>query len=959
MLESRIGGLTDMKIANKQSTSLIKRLGDIACAIILCLALCVVSMADCQLFNHAFNPNRNAIAAESNSSSNGNDANSNTSNNGSGSDSKVGDRANDSASNSNTSNSNKNDNNISNNSANNSKKSNINSFRAKHKTNTFKRTNLLSKGLSLKILQATPVVTETSGYHLSVSLYTAKNQTLPKGTVNVFVNPYHTFVSRTDMQKWSEGQSRIPTMQLLGTASVKTMAANSSRTINVDVKSDSANIKTIRHWGPKPLLITYTSEDGKHYISLTSFLTRSNDGLPNPNTPPIDITAVMPILANPRKWKVTIPAHKLEENVGNSQTENKNKDTKDNKDTKYNKSSDNSKEKTKEKEDSSKDSSANHSVFNFPNEIKATLSLDQSEDKRIIKQVNLAVKHNKLQTIADPETLKISKILYTPNLFMQKDGFDISSYAEDNYPSLYKSAGIAPEKWSAKESCKIAGSLQDSQKKSHNEINCKNLKTPVIAWQTSGRWTLNALTQAKINGYNTVISTNGFDPNANRFAINTGVYKIPTNAGEIKVLSSQEVLTQLANGKATNELSTAESTEAGRIIRLVAQSAFYQMEQPYASRHLLVTFNSETSSDTVDAVMKALEKSPWINLQDFESLTSSEPFENNVLRKLVPDNSGLNSEDTQLRNNKLQQLTKNREKLLNFNNNIIDDKKINKEKSDAGDAQALAKQHAKMGNLNKAINSKTWGNQLINAFDEMALIEILSYSGKSHFSDNQSKENKNNSVRKESKLPDKTTENSISENSEDSKNGENGENANAKDADKNTDKSTDKANKNQTDKEKSKQNDNSNQNEFTTRTLVNSLVSGIRIIPPKNITVVSETASLPVVVSNSHPYPIKVYVAATTQSMEIVLARKTLVSVPANSETQVTLPVRVTTSTQTKATLSLEDRQHDTFSQSQFTTITGTLQISDKSGTIIIMFAFALGIWGLWRQFHRKKDPNE
>lgn len=121
MLESRIGGLTDMKIANKQSTSLIKRLGDIACAIILCLALCVVSMADCQLFNHAFNPNRNAIAVESNSSSNGNDANSNTSNNGSGSDSKVSDSTKDSTNNSASDSTNKNDNNSSNNSANNSK----------------------------------------------------------------------------------------------------------------------------------------------------------------------------------------------------------------------------------------------------------------------------------------------------------------------------------------------------------------------------------------------------------------------------------------------------------------------------------------------------------------------------------------------------------------------------------------------------------------------------------------------------------------------------------------------------------------------------------------------------------------------------------------------------------------------------------------------------------------------
>jgi len=35
------------------------------------------------------------------------------------------------------------------------------------------------------------------------------------------------------------------------------------------------------------------------------------------------------------------------------------------------------------------------------------------------------------------------------------------------------------------------------------------------------------------------------------------------------------------------------------------------------------------------------------------------------------------------------------------------------------------------------------------------------------------------------------------------------------------------------------------------------------------------------------------------------------------------------------------------------------LQISDKTGFIIIGIAVLLGALGLWRQFHRKKDPDE
>ena len=93
--------------------------------------------------------------------------------------------------------------------------------------------------------------------------------------------------------------------------------------------------------------------------------------------------------------------------------------------------------------------------------------------------------------------------------------------------------------------------------------------------------------------------------------------------------------------------------------------------------------------------------------------------------------------------------------------------------------------------------------------------------------------------------------------------------------------------------------------------------------------------------------------------MEIVTPRKTPVKIDANSETQIILPLRSTTSSKARAIFGLEDRSHRAFYNHKETMITSTLQISDKSGTIIIIFAFALGIWGLYRQFHRKKDPDE
>ena len=67
-----------------------------------------------------------------------------------------------------------------------------------------------SYGTTMTIDSITPVVTSSSGYHLRLTLHNVGTTTNEAGTLTVSTNVFYTFVSRTDMQDWAQGQSRIP-----------------------------------------------------------------------------------------------------------------------------------------------------------------------------------------------------------------------------------------------------------------------------------------------------------------------------------------------------------------------------------------------------------------------------------------------------------------------------------------------------------------------------------------------------------------------------------------------------------------------------------------------------------------------------------------------------------------------------------------------------------------------------
>ena len=702
--------------------------------------------------------------------------------------------------------------------------------------------NTKSKGISLKIVKSTSILTDKSGYHISLLLKNNSSKDFPEGKIQVTFNPWYTFMSRTDLQKWSQAESRIPTPQLIGEVSVPALASGKSYSAQIDVDANSQNLSNIIYWGPKPVSITYSSLDFKHYYSVKSFVTRANIGIKNVQTPPINVTLLMPIIAKSSDWRFNISKHNISPSI-NAISE--------------------SQENLTNPTTGSTTGSTTSSATN------RKIRLSKSSIKRITSLINLVQKHPKLQTIADPNTLKFSESTFTPSVFMQNNGFNISRYAESENHVSYKLAGIGLDSWSKKSSV-----LENST--------TKPLNLDSYAFQTGEKWTLRALDQASANGYKTVVATSGFDPLANRFAVKNGVYEVQTSSGSVKVLSCQETLNELINGHFTSVQSAAETTSAGLLNRLAAQSAFYQMEQPYMPRHLLLTFSPDSSIPLIESVVSILEKSPWISLLDINSLTHSKAITKEHLGySPVPKTSAIEGKSLIASKSKISQLASDRMLVNQFINSILDQNELNNHKTCESDAQSLAKQNAKL-KINQ--NSKIWSENLIKLFDAMAQREL----------DN--------------------TLNSASQ---------------------------------------------SNSSASESQTQTKNGISGINIIPPKDVTLVSETATMPITISNTNPYPISVYLTAYTNSMEIVTRRKTPVKIAANSESQVILPLRSTTSSKVKATFALEDRNHNVFSSTKETAITSTLQISDKSGTIIIIFAFALGAFGLFRQFNRKKDPDE
>ena len=496
------------------------------------------------------------------------------------------------------------------------------------------------------------------------------------------------------------------------------------------------------------------------------------------------------------------------------------------------------------------------------------ISLSKTGEAQVKEQTQLLNNHPGVQVVADPTYLDAMRMPIRSSAIMQPAGFDITAYAAAD-TGRYDRTGIRAEDWNA-----ATALAQYRQALGDDEA-----ELDAVAWQGSASWTQQALTTAKRQGYDTVVATSDFS-DMSLGIVRTDTTVVPTDAGDVTVLAAQPVLSGLAQGQATSQAATAERTAGGRLARFVAQSAFYQMEQPYTERNLLICLDSSTDTATLDALLSAIEQSPWLQMTDLHTLMSATPSATGQDALLaVPDGDGAGQAVSERFTPALDALGNANDVVIRFRDSVLTDAQEESMKA-SEDTQALARQDADSV-THRSEDTTTWVDQLL-AVNRRCALHALSY------------------------------------------------NATADSA-----------------------------TLAGPQTIAETLSDAVRITPIESLNVVSETANMPVTVSNALPYPVRVQVSATTDSMTIVTSRLVDVVVPPTSEEQTTLAIRVSTSGTANAQLTLLDREGNAFGAAQSTTITSALQISDMSGFIIIVCAVLLGIAGLWRQFHRVKDPDE
>lgn len=382
---------------------------------------------------------------------------------------------------------------------------------------------------SIAITQSTPIVTSKSGYRVTAVISNTDSTATSSGTLHLTTNALFTFVSRTDIQNWAENNAPIPTPNELGSVDVPSIPAGGTATVTIEVNANQQTLASIGSWGPKPLMLSYIV--GNQILAdLPSFLTRSSDGLNTATTPAMNLTVAMPYTAS--GWQVDNKA------ISNRIAETTTSST-----------STSSKSNSTDKADKSDNADASNAAKATDTQA-ISLSEQDADTARSLGQT--FAKHRSLQVIADPLYWRQSAVQPSIAGIMQPADFDITAYTALDDTAAYEKAGITTEQWNAKQAAAWYADGGDSETPS------------AYAWQGNNCWTLDALTAAREQGYDTVIAGASFDADQTE-AVHTGTYVVHTPAGDVTVLKEQSTLGTLSKGQATSTDAQAESSDAGRL----------------------------------------------------------------------------------------------------------------------------------------------------------------------------------------------------------------------------------------------------------------------------------------------------------------------------------------------------------------------------------------------------------
>lgn len=675
--------------------------------------------------------------------------------------------------------------------------------------------------VSLSIDEGTSTTVDAdSGYQATVTITNTGNDALDSGTLKIMTNPQFVFDSSLLMQEWADNGTggdrelrRLDTV--LGSAAVDPIDPGESRTVTVSTAADDTVMEEFTSWGPKPVDIQYDGTTAGT-VHVHTFVTRTQDGLDSStlDTPQLNLVVALPMSSE--QWTANT------DSITQLLT---------------------------------------HGLDGDDDQVSITSSVkDERDNRRAL--ANTLTRHPDIQAVADPDYLRQTTQTSAYAAVMQPSGFDVAFQAQNAQRFAWDEAGLDSSQWNAQTAIDDYHRLVDGDDEDTTDMTA-------IAWQRREPWTTTALTAAKSQGYDVVVAEDGYEP-ATPDAVHTSKMVVPTDAGDITVLTAQRDLSDLASGRATSADAPGETSQTGQLLRMVAQTAFYQMERPYESRTLLVSLGSNPDSSAVDDLMSSLEQCGWLHLSSMSDLLSADAtITGDAARERADDVQPLSDDSTDAWTSRIDALRESRQTIERFIDDILDTD-ASSDRTDVTDADL-------------------WADALRDAHTQLALATF---------------------------------------------GGTDGDGAKTAQA---------------------------------ARRLANGLLTGVSVAKPDSITIVSQNAKMPITIANDHPYPVRVRFSAQSDSQRITATPDTTtdtaqdgsVLVPANSEIQTTVDVHVLQSGSADITINLLDRNGQPFGSGTNARVTSVFQINDWSGYAILAAAALLGVLGLWRQFHRVKDPDE
>lgn len=843
------------------------------------------------------------------------------------------------------------------------------------------------------------VISDSSGYQAHITITNTGKSTLDPGQLRVLTNPQFIFDSSTVMQEWAQGQQTVRGLQrldtMLGSADVPTLEPGKHTTVDITTPAQDSALQLFNSWGAKPILIQYVGTNAGT-ISLHTFVTRTTDGLAVAHTPAMNIVPVLPITA--QTWSINkqtaqeLSSADSMQSLTQSSNNANTKDTAAN--TKGNASTSNSSNTSAQKMDEPLE---NSQTEQHSSQLDATakraaaqvLAVSKQENTNHAKLVAVAKRHAGLQNIIDPDSAYKFTQPMQYHAIMQPANADIALYAQSTAQTTAPEEAIPTAQWQAAGITTTTLSASAAQQTlQYATDNKTSASIPAIAWQRQTPWTQEALAFAKTVGYQAVIATSGYEDETTTAVANTKT-TVHTDAGDITLLTPQRELSLLAHNQQTDSQAVAESTDAGKINRFIAQSALYQMQQPYVSRTLLITFDSNTPSTLVDKLMTAIEQSSWLHissindlLQTPDGMDSKEATAISQNTQTLWQHSHVSAQElTKQRTEQLAQLAQSFSDIGRFSNDILDPD-ANVESTKAGQQSNSTQSGNTTSDTNQSNTDKS-GTDKLNTDQSSTDQSSTASDGTSEQSSSGSQGSQGSQQHKlksSTSAADTWTSTLLAAQHMIALRALGVEAANATPLIQGA------------------------------QTIGNSLFDGVSIAKPEALNIVSQSGKMPITLANNHPFPVSVHLVAQADSNRISIHADTVdnkqpsnttnnksnnktnneshngkdnetgtssnatsqnntettqsvvtdtITIPAHGEEQITINISILQSGRSTVKLSLQDRSGQAFGSTTQTTVTSFFQISDWSGYVILGFAVLLGLLGLWRQFHRIKDPDE